>query len=100
MSTWVPPESFGEYRLLKRLGSGAMGDVYLALDTLLDRHVAVKFVGSKHLDTIQRDRFLIEARAAARLQHPNVVAVHRAGELDGRPSLISDLVRGEGRRQL
>lgn len=90
---WSPPPSFDEYTLIKPLGQGGMGSVFLARDTLLERLVAVKFM-ARHLDTVARQRFLVEARAAARLQHPNVVTVYRIGELDGHPYIVSELVRG------
>jgi formylglycine-generating enzyme required for sulfatase activity len=72
-----------------------MGFVYLAYDTLLARHVAVKFVASLEPDAAGRQRFLTEARAAARIQHPNVVGVYRVGELEEHPYLISEFVRGQ-----
>jgi serine/threonine protein kinase len=71
-----------------------MGQVYLAQDTLLDRLVAVKFLSGMAPDEGQRERFRTEARAVARLQHPNIVAVHRIGEVLRRPYLISEFVRG------
>ncbi len=91
---WEPPPSFEEYRLIRALGQGAMGQVYLAEDTLLDRLVAVKFLSGMAPDEGQRERFRTEARAVARLQHPNIVAVHRIGEVLRRPYLISEFVRG------
>ncbi len=92
--TWSPPEEFDEYRLLRPLGRGRTGMVFLAQDTLLDRPVAVKFVPA--LDSAALARFLTEARAAARVQHPNVVTLYRVGQLDNRPFLVSELVRGVG----
>ncbi|HZJ66988.1 MAG TPA: serine/threonine-protein kinase, partial [Kofleriaceae bacterium] len=90
---WEPPAELDEYRLLRPLGRGGMGSVWLARDTLLDRLVAVKFVA--HAPTRRmRERFAIEARAAARLSHANVVTVHRYGELAGRPYLVSEYIRG------
>jgi formylglycine-generating enzyme required for sulfatase activity len=66
--------------------------VYLAQDMLLDRPVAVKFV--RALGSGALTRFLVEARAAARLQHPNVVTLYRVGQLENHPYLISEFVRG------
>ncbi|HEX5751989.1 MAG TPA: SUMF1/EgtB/PvdO family nonheme iron enzyme [Archangium sp.] len=91
---WEPPASFEEYHLLRALGQGAMGQVYLARDTLLDRLVAVKFLSGLAPDESQRERFRIEARAVAQLQHPNIVAIYRIGEVLRRPYLVSELIRG------
>lgn len=93
--SFTPPALLGELRLLRRLGGGGMGDVYLAHDALLDRMVAVKFLRAVAPDDGARQRLLAEARAAARIQHPNVVTIHRVGEVDGRPFIVSELVRGE-----
>ncbi len=93
-----PPQEFGEYRLVRLLGRGAMGEVYLAHDQVLDRAVAIKFITTLEADV--RERFLIEARAAARIQHPNVMAIHRVGEITGRPYLISEFVRGQNLAEL
>src|SRR5262245_19844988 len=90
---WSPPETFEEYRLIQPLGRGAMGQVYLAHDSLLDRPVAVKFPRAAE-DPEARERFFIEARAIARLQHPNVVAIYRVAEVAGHPYLVSEYVRG------
>jgi formylglycine-generating enzyme required for sulfatase activity/predicted Ser/Thr protein kinase len=92
---WVPPGEFEEYRLLRLLGRGGMGSVWLAQDTLLDRLVAVKWIAHAEPSVRTRERFTIEARAAARLQHVNVVTVHRYGEAAGRPFLVSEYIRGE-----
>src|SRR5262245_45923163 len=93
-SLWVPPEQIDEYRILRALGRGGMGQVFLAHDTLLDRPVAVKFLFGQHRSELARQRFLIEARAAARLHHPNVVTVFRVGELADQLYLVSEFVRG------
>ncbi|UQA55053.1 protein kinase domain-containing protein [Polyangium aurulentum] len=92
--------SFDEYRILRRLGRGGMGEVYLAHDTLLDRLVAVKFLHAMEPDSWERGQFLVEARAAARLSHPNVVTVHRVGEIDGRQFLVTEFVRGKSLAEL
>ena len=77
-----------------------MGQVYLAHDTLLDRHIAIKFISDDRSSSLARDRFLVEARAAARLQHPNVVAVFRVGQFDDRPFLVAEFVRGVSLKQI
>jgi serine/threonine-protein kinase len=85
----------GRYRVEQPLGTGAMGIVVLARDTVLDRPVAVKVLAD-HLaaDDAFRQRFLREARLAARLCHPNIVQVFDAAE-DGRPFLVMEYVDGE-----
>jgi serine/threonine protein kinase/formylglycine-generating enzyme required for sulfatase activity/outer membrane murein-binding lipoprotein Lpp len=92
---WSPPREFDEYVLVRLLGQGSSGRVYLARDTVLDRAVAVKFIGHVAPDAEDRERFLVEARAVARLQHPNVVTIHRVGELAGHPYLITEYIRGK-----
>ncbi len=89
-----------EYRLLRLLGRGGMGEVYLAQDVLLDRLVAVKLIAAAQPTAQARERFFIEARALARLQHPNVVTVYRVGEAEGRPYLVSEFLRGESLQTL
>ena len=96
---WHPPEEFEEYRLVRLLGRGTMGEVYLARDALLDRPVALKFVQAAG-DPLARARFFDEARAIARLQHPNVVAIYRVAEVAGHPYLVSEYVRGQPLDQL
>lgn len=99
MESWAPPQEFDDYVVLQPLGKGQMGHVYLAEDTMLARQVAIKFIASLQPDTEARQRFLIEARAAARVQHPNVVTIYRVGELDQQPYLITEFVRGRSLEQ-
>jgi TolB-like protein/Tfp pilus assembly protein PilF len=84
------------YRLLEPLGHGAMGEVWLAEDLQLPRRVAVKLL-PRHLstDAAAVERLLREARAAASVDHPNVVTVHEAGTIEGRPYLVMQRVEGE-----
>jgi eukaryotic-like serine/threonine-protein kinase len=85
----------GRYRLESKLGSGGMSTVYRALDEVLDRPVAIKLLHreiSEEAD--QLERFRREARAAARLSHPNLVGVIDAGEDDGRPYIVFEYVEG------
>jgi serine/threonine protein kinase/tetratricopeptide (TPR) repeat protein len=92
---WQPPEQFDGFRVKRLLGAGGMGRVYLVHDAGLDRDVAVKFIAAERPEPSTLERFLIEARAVARLQHPNVVAIYRIGEVDGRPYVACELVRGK-----
>jgi formylglycine-generating enzyme required for sulfatase activity len=94
-SAWEPPSEFDDYTLVRLLGRGGMGAVYLAEDVVLARNVAVKFVAVRNPDPATRQRFLVEARAAARIQHPNVVSIHRVGEIDQHPYLVTEFARGK-----
>ncbi len=87
------PHQIDEYRLMRRIGAGGMGEVFLARDTRLDRPVAVKLLRGEIRSTA-RQRFLIEARAVARLSHPNVVTIHRVGEIGDRSYLVQEFVPG------
>jgi serine/threonine protein kinase len=90
------PEQFGRYRIIKRLGQGGMGSVYLAQDTYLERLVALKVpdFGSDE-DPEARGRFLGEARAAATLEHPYLCPVYDAGEIDGQLYLTMAYIEGQ-----
>ena len=88
------------YRLEAKLGQGGMGVVYRAHDTLLNRPVAVKVLNTTGLGTVGKARLLAEARAAAKLSHPNIVVVHDAGEADGTPFIVMELVPGETLREI
>ena len=89
------------YQIVAELGRGGMGAVYRAEDTLLERPVAIKFVSAAGLGTEGQARLLQEARAAARLNHPNIVAVHDVGqaELPGQEGtasfIVMELVEGQ-----
>ncbi len=92
------PEQFGRYRILKKLGAGGMGAVYLARDTHRDREVARKLPLSRPADGSEElERFYREARAAAALKHPNICPVYDVGEIDGRLFLTREFVEGAPR---
>ena len=88
------PTEIGEYQIVRQLGQGGMGEVYLAHDRALDRLVAIKLIGHVRAHADARARFAREAKAVARLKHPNVVTVHRTGEHHGRAYLVSEYVEG------
>ncbi len=84
------------YRLLQRLGGGAMGEVWLAEDTQLPRKVAVKLLpASLAADRAAVRRLLREAEATASIDHPAVATVYEAGETDGQPYLVMQRFEGE-----
>jgi eukaryotic-like serine/threonine-protein kinase len=90
----------GRYRLESKLGSGGMSTVYLARDETLERWVAVKIMHREISDdAAQLERFRREARAVARLSHPNLVAVIDAGEDGGHPYIVFEYVEGETLKQ-
>jgi len=91
----------GRYEILEKIGSGGMGDVYLAQDTELNRKVALKFLPA-HLceDEDCRTRFKREAQAAAQLNHPNIVTIYEVGDFQGRPFFAMELMEGQSLRDL
>ena len=95
MSTFAE-RTLGRYRLLSLLGAGGMGEVYRALDTELGREVAVKVLPPDFANDPERlRRFEIEARAAAAISHPNILAIHDVGRSDGTSYLVTELLEGE-----
>jgi serine/threonine protein kinase len=83
------------YRLEELIGRGGMGVVYRARDLALDRDVALKLLAPHLADDVSfRERFLTESRVAASLEHPNVVPIHDAGEIDGQLYIAMRLVDG------
>jgi hypothetical protein len=90
------PEQFGRYRILKKLGQGGMGSVYLAHDSQLDRKVALKVPHFAPDDDPKiLERFYSEARAAATLTHPNICPVHDVGEINGIRYLTMAYIEGK-----
>jgi serine/threonine protein kinase/tetratricopeptide (TPR) repeat protein len=89
------------YQIIDKIGSGGMGEVYLALDTKLNRKVALKFL-PPHLcqDEDCRKRFTREAQAAAGLDHPNIAGIYEVGEYQGRPFYAMQLVEGQSLREV
>ncbi len=89
------PPSIGRYRIVDRLGKGAMGVVYCAHDGLMERSVAIKVMMTDLEDDPETStRFYREARAAGQLVHPNIITIFDMGEDDGRPFIVMELVQG------
>lgn len=100
MATLQPGDRVERYVIEAPLGQGGMGRVYRAHDERLDRRVALKVLLAEGEDQEGRARLLREARAAAALDHPNVVHVYDVGEADGSPYIAMELVLGKSLRTL
>src|SRR5688572_13718842 len=95
------PVRVGRFRVVGNLGEGGMGVVLAAVDEDLDRQVAIKILRGERMrsDTDEHARLVREARALAKLSHPNVVQVYEVGEFDGGVFIAMELVRGTNLRQ-
>ena len=93
-------DSFAHYKIRSQIGSGGMGDVYLADDTKLDRKVAIKFLHEKFSkDEDLLNRFIQEAKAASALNHPNILTVYEIGEHEGRHYISAEYIDGKTLRE-
>ncbi|HEX8030475.1 MAG TPA: serine/threonine-protein kinase, partial [Vicinamibacterales bacterium] len=84
----------GTYEVTDALGAGGMGEVYRARDTKLDRIVAIKFLSPTAADASGRRRFQREAQLASSLNHPHILTVYDAGEIDDRQYLVTEYIDG------
>ena len=90
----IPDAVRTAFDIVRPLGQGGMGSVWLARDRLLDRLVAIKVLLTSAASDATRERFLREARTAAKLSHPHIVPVHRADESNGQVWVQHGLRRG------
>ncbi|MEK6322655.1 MAG: protein kinase [Acidobacteriota bacterium] len=89
-------DTISHYRVLSRLGSGGMGEVYLAEDARLGRKVAIKFLRTESIgDENAKKRLVREARAAATLDHPNICAIYEVGHEGSRTFIVMQYIEGE-----
>jgi Tol biopolymer transport system component/serine/threonine protein kinase/Tfp pilus assembly protein PilF len=96
----VPGRAIGPYRIVRRLGAGGMGDVYLAEDTRLGRKVALKALPTHFTKDLERvRRFQLEAKAASALNHPSIVTVYDIGQLDQLHYIAIEFIDGPTLRQ-
>ncbi|MGB7063277.1 MAG: protein kinase [Candidatus Zixiibacteriota bacterium] len=94
-------KTISHYRVVRKLGEGGMGEVYLAQDTKLNRQVALKFLSEQFAsDQSFKARFKREAQAAAALNHPNIITIHEVAEHQDRPFIAMELVEGESLKEL
>jgi serine/threonine protein kinase len=91
----VVGQTLSHYKILEKLGSGGMGDVYVAEDTKLHRKVALKILSPEMASEERRHRFEREAQAVAALNHPNIVTVFSVEESDGVHFITMELVKGK-----
>jgi serine/threonine protein kinase/TolB-like protein len=92
---------FGHYEIIKQIGAGGMGEVYLAKDKKLDRKVAVKILNekfAKHESNL--NRFIKEAKAASALNHPNILVIHEIGVAEDAHYIISEFIEGKTLREV
>jgi serine/threonine protein kinase len=94
----LAPETLlaGKYRILRVLGRGGMGIVYEAEDTKLQRHVALKFLPPELVLSLEaRERFVLEARAAAALSHPNICTIYEIHDEEDKPFIAMEYIEGQ-----
>jgi serine/threonine protein kinase/basic membrane lipoprotein Med (substrate-binding protein (PBP1-ABC) superfamily) len=97
-------KDIGRYHIVEQLGQGGMATVYKAFDTRLEREVAIKFIRREAISeealSLMLKRFEREAKALARLSHPNIVKVHDFGEYEGSPYLVMEFIKGGTLKEL
>jgi len=94
-------KNIGKFKIIKEIGKGGMGIVYKALDPYIDREVAIKVIIEKELGLPEvKERFHREARSAGKLSHENITIVHEVGDLDGKPYIVMEYLRGSNLSEL
>ncbi|NPC86330.1 protein kinase, partial [Pyxidicoccus fallax] len=88
-----PGMRINHYELIRQLGSGGMGTVFLARDTRLGRRVAIKLLHTENPEFTRR--FILEARATAQCSHENIVIIHEVGEVAGSPYMVLEFLQGQ-----
>jgi eukaryotic-like serine/threonine-protein kinase len=92
---------FGHYEVIRQIGVGGMGEVYLAQDQKLDRLVAIKILNKKlNRDEATLHRFVREAKAASALNHPNILVIHEIGESEAAHYIVSEFIEGRTLREV
>jgi serine/threonine protein kinase len=97
----VAGQLVGHYQIVRPLGKGGMGEVYLADDTKLDRKVALKLLPAEYTNHKERlRRFIQEAKAASSLNHPNIITIHEIGQEEGAHFIATEFIDGQTLKQL
>lgn len=90
----------GSYKVLSKIGQGGMGTVYLAKDKTLSRQVAIKFLNREFIaDKNRLKRFILEAKTASALNHPNIITIYEVGKFDGNHFIATEYIEGETLRE-
>ena len=100
LKNFEPGKRFAHYEIIRQIGAGGMGEVYLARDTKLERPVAVKILNqrfSRHESNLYR--FVQEAKAASALNHPNILIIHEIGESENANFIVSEFIEGKTLRE-
>ena len=92
--------TLAHYRIASLIGSGGMGDVYLADDTRLDRKIALKLLRRAVADSDRMSRFVVEAKSASAFNHPNILTIHEIGESGGHHYIATEFIEGPTLRDL
>ncbi|MCH7679138.1 serine/threonine protein kinase [candidate division KSB1 bacterium] len=94
-------KKIGKFKIIEEIGKGGMGIVYKALDPFIDREVAIKVIIEKELGLPEvKERFHREARSAGKLSHENITIVHEVGEVEGKPYIVMEYLRGRNLSEL
>jgi len=97
----APGTRFGHYEVIRQIGIGGMGEVYLAKDQKLDRRVAIKILnGQFSRDESNLQRFMQEAKAVSALNHPNILVIHEIGESEGAHYIVNEFIEGRTLREV
>ncbi|MGB7063279.1 MAG: protein kinase [Candidatus Zixiibacteriota bacterium] len=98
---FAPDKVISHYKIIRKIGAGGMGEVYLARDTKLNRQVALKFLPAQYAsDREFKERFKREAQAAAVLNHPNIITIHEVAEHESRPYISMEYIEGVSLKEL